>query len=245
MMAKLTCLYDSVTGAGEVWNGSAWIPHGIYGGMYAHENAVAKVIGKKDLKNLLFGGIVTGLLNGFTFVAGKALTTVAEATSDAGAKTKLSFVAAHGVLAGQLVSIGNSTNYNGVYKVEQVVDTNPYTFVIAKAFNGAETGAIVVDLAAQLCATYAGVYWAAYQISATPANSNDVFEFELFYGNATEALSTESQVKLGATSDYGSASGIGLMTLAAGDCIALSVENLTGGNNMTNRHVNVVLRKVG
>ncbi len=221
----------------QIWS----IIHG-YAGAYTHENATPLTIEKVGLPHALHGLTQGHLSTGWSFFAGKSLSITAFATSDGGTKTKVT-VAGHGLVNGDVITLANTTSYDGIYNIEQVT-TN--TFVIQAAWV-ADDGAQVGHAAAYLTNTNAistGVYLACGMASCTPANSNDTFEFE-FYLDTTELTNTESQIKLGSTGDYACATTQGIIEYTAGQKFWAKTENLSGAGDITVRNCNFTLVRIG
>ena len=221
----------------QIWS----IIHG-YAGAYLHENTTALTIEEVSTPHALHGLTQGHLSTGWTFYTGKPLSITAFATSDGGAKTKVT-VATHGLANGDVVTIANTTSYDGIYNIEQVA-TN--TFVIQDAYV-ADEGAKVGHAAAYFTNTNAistGVYLACGMASCTPANSNDVFEFE-FYLDTTELTNTESQIKLGDAGDYAVAATQGIIEYTAGQKFWAKTENLSGAGDITIRDCNFTLVRIG
>jgi hypothetical protein len=213
-----------------------------YAGAYSHENTTALTIEEVNVAHALHGLTQGHLSTGWTFYVGKSLSITAFATSDGGTKTQVT-VATHGLANGDIVTIANTTSYNGIYSIEQVT-TN--TFVIRKAWVANE-GAKVGHAAAYLTNTNAistGIYLVCGTASCTPANSNDVFEFE-FYLDTTELTNTESQIKLGSTGDFSEASTQGIIEYTAGQKLWAKTVNLTGAGDITVRDCNFTLIRIG
>lgn len=181
------------------------------------------------------------LSTGWTFFAGKALTITAYATSDAGAKTQVT-CAAHGLVNGDIVTIANTTNYDGIYIIEQKTDN---TFVIAKAYVS-DNGASVGHAAGYLTNTDAGstgTYWIAGKASSTPETNNETFDFSFFHG-VTQYENTESRIKLGIAADFSIAGAIGFCAYTAGEKIWAGCWNESGVGNITVRNGNMTIRQV-
>ena len=217
-----------------------------YAGMYIHENSTAFVISGAfavtDRYNGMHGFTQDIVSTGWTFKDGKALSITEYATSDAGAKTQVN-CGATGLANGDIVTIAGTTNYDGVYIIEQVVAST--SFVIQKAWV-ADDGASTQHAASYLTNTNAastGIYHIGYSTSATNATNNEVFEWALFQGTS-ELTNTEMQRKYATGGDYGSCSALGLVSYTAGNKIWLSVQNLTAANNITLRDCNVTMIRV-
>jgi hypothetical protein len=212
-----------------------------YAGAYSHENTTPITIEKVGIPHALHGLTQGHLSTGWTFFAGKSLSITAFANSG-GTKTQVT-VAGHGLVNGDVITLANTTSYDGIYNIEQVT-TN--TFVIQKTWV-ANDGAQIGHAAAYLTNTNdsaTGIYLVCGVVSATPANSNDVFEFE-YYLDTTELLNTESQIKLGATSDYAVATTQGIIDYTAGQRLWAKTENLSGAGDLTIRNANYTITRIG
>jgi hypothetical protein len=225
-----------IYGADSLWHRFLTSTHGGSGSMYLHENATAYTIQESTMPCALHGFTV-GQLDGWTHKAGQSITVTAWATSDAGAKTKLTTGATAPDLAnGDIITICNTTSYDGTYIIEQVVaDTS---CVIAKAYV-ADEGSKIVHAACYLThSTFTGTVRVAYTMSATPATAGDVFEFEAYHG-LTELVESESQIKLGSGGDYSCASSFCNFAYTAGGKVWVKVENIGAARNLTIRNANV------
>jgi len=213
-----------------------------YAGAYLHENATPLTIEEANTPHALHGLTQGHLSTGWVFYAGKSLSITAFATSDAGTKTQVT-VATHGLANGDVVTIANTTSYDGIYNIEQVAEN---TFVIQKAWV-ADDGVQVGHAAAYFTNTNAistGIYLACGTASCTPANANDVFEFE-FYLDTTELTNTESQIKLGGSGDFSEASTQGIIEYTAGQKFWAKTENKSGAGDITVRDCNFTLVRIG
>ncbi len=210
--------------------------------MYQHEQTTPTTIQADNAWHLIkeFSQGVIGV--GWTFGAGQQLAITAYATSDGGAKTQVTS-AGHGMSNGDIVSIAGTTNYDGVYIIEQVATD---TFVIAIAYV-ANDGASVGEQGSYLqCDEVAaeGTYEVEYSVSITPAQNGNVHEMVIFH-NATYKTNTEIQRKMGTAADYGVGASGGYLTISNGDRITLAVQNLSATQDVTFRNSNVRMHKVG
>jgi hypothetical protein len=211
-----------------------------YAGAYLHENVTALTIEEATTPHGVHGWTQGHMSANWTYYAGKALAVTAWANNGDG-KTKLT-CNLHGMANGGVVTIANTTSYDGIYLIEQVAAN---TFVIQKAWV-ADEGAKTCHAAAYLTNTVAdstGTYLICGMASCTRSNSNDVFEFE-FYASLTELTNTECQVKLGSAGDYGVATTQGILDYTAGQKIWVKVENLSGSGDLTIRNGNITIVRI-
>ena len=208
--------------------------------MYMHEQTDPVVI-QEAAEWHLVKDFTSGTCSGFTFEAGKQLVITAYA-DNGDSKTKVS-VNGHGMDNGDVISIANTANYDGIWLVEQV-DTND--FVINTLFAG-DDGASVGEQGSGLrCdnARSAGLYLCLYSISFTPAQNGNVWEASIFQ-NAAYKTNLEIQRKTGTAADFGVAMTCGLLTIASGDHVGLAMKNLTAAQNATIRNANLSLVMAG
>ncbi len=211
-----------------------------YAGAYFHENAVAYTIEEVSTPHAIHGWTQDGLSASWEFYAGKSLSVTAWANNGDG-KTKLT-CAGHGLANGDVVTVANTTSYDGIYIIEQVAAG---TFVIDDAWV-ADEGAKICHAAGYLTndvASSTGVYLTCMMLSITPANANDTFEFE-FYLDTTEQVNTESQTKLLAVGDYRTTGSQGIINYTASQKLWVKVENLSGVGDLTIRDGTMVLTRI-
>jgi hypothetical protein len=211
-----------------------------YAGAYLHENVTTFTIEEATTPHGVHGWTQGHLSANWTYYAGKSLAVTAWADNGDG-KTKLT-CNLHGMANGDIVTIANTTSYDGIYLIEQVAAN---TFVIQDAWV-ADEGAKTCHAAAYLTNAIAdstGTYLICGMASCTPSNSNDVFEFE-FYASLTELTNTECQVKLGAAGDFGVATTQGIIDYTAGQKIWVKVENYSGAGDITIRDGNITVVRI-
>jgi len=159
-----------------------------YAEMYKHDSAVVTTIQQVNDWHLV-NGFTTGLVGGgWVFHAGCQLTITAQANNGDG-KTEIT-AALHTLIDGDVISIANTTSYDGIWIVEQVT---PNTFVIDTGWvanEGAKTGEHGSHFQSATT-TSTGIYLMAYSFSVIPANPNDILEV-LGYLNATQCIKCKS-----------------------------------------------------
>jgi hypothetical protein len=209
-----------------------------YAEMFVYENAVATTIGNQNVYHAIVA-LVTGLLSGFTFMAGLSGSGTITDYSGTVAGTVLMTDAAHGLLTGDIVTQHNSTNYNGTFEITKVTD-DTYYIIAAYTSDQATDWAMGSYL---LCGAGSdGVYRASMNNTAFGSNPNEVFKFELNI-NLDAADNIASSRKFGGVSDYGAMGSAGLISLSEDDRVWMSVKNETSGADVTIRHSNVNLTR--
>lgn len=236
--------YATDTNKFFVSNGSVFLPFkqldNYYAEMYQYENSTATTIGTQDVYHAIndFGA---GMLSGFTFVPGieGSIASVADYSGTV-AGTILITDVSHGLETGDIITVHATTNYNGTYEITKVTND---TFYVTATYVATETGEWAMGSYLLTGSGSDGVYRVSFSLSAYPANPNENFKFEL--NKNTDALDNTAAERLfGNTSDYGVSAGKGIISLAGGDRIWLSVMNKTSGANLTVAHANVSLERL-
>ena len=219
---------------------------GIYGTyyaeMYAYENATATVIEEKDIYHAVSGsGIGTGLVNGWTYQAGVkgSIASVANWDGEVGGTVKVTTSAAHNLTTGDIITQHGTTDYNGTFAVT-VIDADEY--YITETWTETRTGTFARGTCLKAGAGAAGIYRVTMSLTAWTAAAGKLMKFEI-----NQNLTTPDNVVVShkfATADYTPASSTGLLTIAASDCIWLSVKNETDGSDITIRHANINLSRI-
>jgi hypothetical protein len=211
-----------------------------YAEMYEYENTTTTTIDTQNVYHAVnnFG---VGLTNGFTFVSGIE-GTIASISDYSGtvAGTVLATDVAHGLATGDIVTIHNSTNYNGTFEVTYVSDD---TFYFTSAFTGDETANWAMGSYLRCSAGSDGVYRASFNNTSFMSNPNELMKFEL-NKNVDPLDNIACSNVYGSGGDYQSTSASGLVSLTEGDRIWLSCRNETSGADVTIRHANVNLTRL-
>jgi len=182
--------------------------------------------------------ITTGTLaSGITFNPGAAGPVFSFA--DAGGGAVRASTTAHSIVAGDIVSFDQGSDYDGMHVVTNVPDSTHFDFT--DTYIGADGGAY--NKGAYLQANTSGVYDIRYNGSLLGANAGDTIRLGL-HKNATllsNTLNDASDVSVTSAMPF---VGGGLVTLAANDKVVLGVSNLTTANGFTPRHLNVAIHKI-
>ena len=212
----------------------------LYGEMYDYENATAVVIGEMNVYHAINTIGTTGLCKGWTFKAGITGPIATFATYDGGAATLCTDVA-HGLLSGEIVTISNSTNYNGAHVVT-VIDPDNFTIPVAYV---AEAGGPIWIRGSSLKADVwsAGIYKITWGTTCFPTGANDNYKVEPNL-NTTYLDNMAASMRLTIAADRINMSGSGLVTVAEGDYIWFTTRNETAVSNITFRHFNCSIIKI-
>ena len=215
------------------------------GSMYEYANAVAMGIDQVATYHPFWtSGVVAGVLDGWTFLAGTSgsFTSVANA---GGGQIQVTTSAPHGMVAGQVVCLTSSS-------VAGYQPPNPTIFVIQSA--GASTFNVLATFTATATGTFArgtcltagtaaaGKYtleWSASAQAASGANKNYKFEPCQNVTNVDKAASGQLMNSTGPQACSGSA----FLTVAAGDVLTMLCNNLTDTTDITIIYMNYRLKR--
>lgn len=227
------------------------IPQPKYGGMFAYDKSIALNIVTANVYHA-FGlrsasDIAAGLLKGFTFNAGRIVDANITSEADTGGKLRIVCSAAHGLVNGDIVTLGNMNNagHNGV-TVVLVDTTNPTTEFIANTITyvagaGASAGVVYAPAYLEASAGSEGNYHANFIICGTASNTNKNIKWELNVGIApadnivTERLTTNTLATIEAA---------GNISVVAGNRIWVSGKNKDDTTDYTVKHFNLNLHKI-
>lgn len=211
-----------------------------YAGMHKHESAAATPIQQINDWTLVNGWTTGYVGGGWSFHTGGQLAITAFADNGDG-KTKIT-VAGHVLVNGDIISISDTTSYDGVWIVEQIVAN---TFVIPTAWvadEGAKTGEHGSHFHSAT-ATSTGKYLVMYNLSVKPLSANCVIECSVYY-NATQEIKSESETKLGAITDSQNVSGFSIVDVTVNGIVSLGVRNITDAGDFLIRDGNMALVKI-
>lgn len=213
-----------------------------YGTMYAYESSTAITPVLTNAYQAVNGVFSAGTsLSGVTFTAGLTgpIASVAEGTASDGKVTVTD--AAHGLLTGDIITIVNSTDYDGQFIVTKLTAD---TFEIAETWVQSRTG--TWNEGDYLTIVSAGVYAVDWNVSAQSASSTvENYKIEPVHQiTDVDEAAAEAQVDNGAgISVFGSGA---IHTFAAGDRIWIKLkQETTGTDNITFTHGSVRVRRVG
>lgn len=216
--------------------------------MYLFQNTTATVVDTADVWHMLsLTEITAGDLDGWGYEDGtRGDDITVYATSDAGARTKVTTTAAHNLTIGDFISITGTTNYNDLYEVMEIVDANNFT--INKAWDTNDDGTGTYNRGGTLTAGAgaAGGYKPSWNVTLTPAVNGHIFTGG-FCVNGVPCDKCRARDKLGTAADYSPQGSDSIRVgapIAAGDKIQFIFKNIGGTGNFTIRHGNLNLHRV-
>lgn len=226
------------------WNGATWDVHTPLGGQfhgecYLYSNATEMAI---DIVNKYHAcpNASAGLASGFTFKAGKVSAVSGVASAAGGAMITCTSVA-HGFLDGEVVTITNSTNYDGVYLVESKTDD---TFVVAKAYVATRQFNAVRGFSLRANTGTEGTFVLDWNCSArNVTGTNKDWRIEANKNLIAEDKAS-SQVRLPSSTETSALAAGCIMTIVAGDYLWISVKNLTDATDILIVDANLRIRRI-
>lgn len=208
-----------------------------YAAMKIHGNGTPTAIGEAATP-IGARGLSAGTLSNFTFDAGST-GPIASFTNAAGGNVTVGDVA-HGLEDGEIISITGTTNYNGVFTVQNKADD---TFEITHTDDGDDaTGDWYQGSSVIVGSGGDGDYIAIYTVNATSAGANKEFEWHLYVNAVEQSDSHINQDFTGAASERNLA-GNAIMALAENDIVWVAVTGLDDGTDITHISISVTIHK--
>lgn len=210
-----------------------------FGEMHAHDNSTATVINTAAIPHLMQGLFSEEDSEGFLFALGSTgpISAFAEYSTVVSGTTQVTDVG-HGLSSGAILSISGTTSYNGIFEATVIDSDNYYivdTFVADDATGNWYEGDSLINNTGK-----SAKYMIDFNGFGTPETNNDVLSFHLYKG-AVNLESLESKRKFTSSTDVGSITASGLVTLADGDTVTFGIINTAGTGDFTMEHVNVVI----
>ena len=239
---KIVRQYD--TGTDYEWDGSAWVvsvPRGgqFFGECYLYANSTAMSI---DIANVYHAcpNASQGLLNGFTYKGGKVSAVASVASASGGSEITCTSVA-HGFLDGEVITLTNSTNYDGVYLVKN--KTND-TFDVAKAYVQSRSFNAVRGFSLRANTGTSGTFildWNASAKNNSGTNKDWRIEANL---NLVAQDKASSQIRIPTNTETSALAAGCILQLAAGDYVWISVKNITDTVDIVIVDANLRIRRI-
>ena len=212
-----------------------------YGEMYMYENTTAETVNTNNVYKAV-RNFSTGVVSGFTFSAGSTgpIASVADYSGTV-AGTVLVTDVAHGLVTGNIVTIGGTTDYNGTFSITKVTND---TFYITETYVNSQTGNWYKPSSLTANTGSAGTYRLSFNITADSAAAGETYKMEANKNvTALDNIASERNFSTGA--DYGQLTASGLVTLADGDVVWLSFKQSSPGtDSLTIRHANINLIRI-
>jgi hypothetical protein len=229
-------VYEFVTGS--TWK--IWVPAGsqLYGECYLYGNTTAMAIDIVNAYHACPNGL-EGMNNGFTYKNGKVAAVTSVASASGGSKITCTSNA-HEFLDGEIITINNSTNYDGVYVVESASQNTfvvTKTYVATRAFNAAR------GFSLKAATNTTGTFIVDWNCTLKPAANNKTITIELNKNVLPEDKSAVTQL-LASTTDLQNMAAGCIITVSAGDYLWVSVKNHTDAIDITIVNANLRIRRI-
>lgn len=199
-----------------------------YGEMKIGDNTTATVIRGANQWQGVTSNMATGLVSGFTYDAG--LLGAIASTSGTGTVATINDVA-HGLTAGDIISINGTTSYNGIYEVNTVPGPDSFTILHSASTN--ETGYWQKPSSLTADTGTSGTFRGSWDSCGIAVTNGHVFDFAP-YVNTTRSTQATARRSF-SNADYGSFSGTGLTEITAGDTLSFFIRNTSATGNLTIR----------
>jgi len=213
-----------------------------YGEMYWDNNSTITVIETANTP-ILVNSATTGILNGWTYVAGStsgnanAISVFADYSGTV-AGTVLVTDTGHGLVTGDIISIRGTTNYNGVFQITKVSDNTFYitdTWVANDATGDWDLGSYLLAGSGAV-----GKYRVTFSVSATVASSDKLtLRICKNVTLCTKCISTREF----ANNDQGNLVGGAIADISTGDKIYLAIQS-DGTSSVTIQYGNFNLTRL-
>jgi len=224
-----------------------------YGGFYAYGKAIVLDFVAANQYHAIHlvtaGDIVAGILSGFTFNAGRTVdTNITSEANGTGGKLRIICSVPHGLSTGDLVVLTNMNNAGHNKPTRVTIDaTNPTTEFLCDdityvAGAGASAGNVDMPACLKASAGSAGVYSIAASVNGTCAAANKVIKLET---NTNVTANDNTASSRTSTNSLGEIVCSGHITIAVGDCVWLSMKNITDSSNFTIENLNMHLSRIG
>lgn len=214
-----------------------------YGGMYTYENTNTLVVPVANEYIAAQGsGLIAGLLHNFTFLAGTtgAIAKVDNYTTTVPGTILITSSTPHGLSTGDYITIYNTTNYNGIYKITKISATEYY---ITKSYVATNTGNFARGARLVAGASSTGIYHCSLSLTAISVTANKIIKFEVCINDTTPDNIVVSRAF--DSTDYTPMSSNGVLSIVSGDHLWFQLKNETSGTNVTIRHANFNLHRLG
>ncbi len=177
-----------------------------------------------------------------TFDAGKTGADItAYATDTGGDRTKVTTTAAHVLVAGNIITITGTTNYNNIYEVLQNIGENDFSIDNdwdANPVNDA-TGTYALPSCFIIGTDGAGDYMIIWTAGGSAVGA-DTFEFGIYHEKTLDHKIPRKYPN----NDVGAWAGCGIIAVSDTDVIWFAVQNTTGTNNIDIDEIQFVIHKL-
>lgn len=209
---------------------------------YKYASAVKTIIDTTDKWHAL-QDLSEGSNYGWTWVAGTRGTDITTyATSDAGARTKITTTAAHNLSAEDYITITGTTNYNNPYEVMESIDANNFTIDKAWDTNNDATGTYARGDSYTANTTSAGVYDFTWSVTVKPDAINKSLSGTIMINKSpcdkcrAKDYFTKAEYETGGSG--------GNLTISDGDKVCIIFKNITDVTDVTIRHSNFRIHRI-
>jgi hypothetical protein len=192
---------------------------------------------------LLYHAIVltttAGAMQGFTHLAGQANAIASVAENSAGVSYKVTTTGNHNLTAGQPIThtgFTTRTTYRGKFIVQSCPSATEY--IVLGTYLGTDTGFMKRAFTLRANTGTAGIFRVSYHITLRADTSSTEFKIEL-NTNIVDNDNIAGQKQMKFSSESNGIASMGMITIAAGDYIWLSIANLSDASDFRILHCNL------
>ncbi len=180
--------------------------------------------------------------NGINVITGAIKTDIsAYATSDAGARTKVTTAGAHSLSLNDIITITNTTNYNDIYQVMEIIDATNFTIDKAWDTNDDAQGTYALPDHFKVPSDGAGEYQVIWTGSGSIVTSTATCNFAIVVNKVVKHFIGR---KFANAADVGAFTGTGMISVPSGNIVWLAIKNLTNTNNIDVDELSFNLHKI-
>ena len=215
-----------------------------YGEMWLYDNAVVAGIATANEYHAVFQPSTGTTVSGFVFTAGVTAPVASVQENSAGVSYAVNTTGNHNLSAGDIVTHNGFTT--AAYKgVKTVLSTPSGTrYVVAGTYSVTNTGVVTRGSRFVASAGSAGVYRVSFAFTVKAVADSTLFRIELNQG-LLAADNIGCDVYYAKAAEAHSQNSAGLLTIAVGDHIWLTIKNKTDTSDFTIVHANMALSRAG
>lgn len=207
------------------------------------EDGAQITIDESGTWHLLFASSLwsTGDVENWTYSDGST-STITVYEDRGGGVVRVTTSAAHGLVAGDVISITNSTNYNDVYHI--VATPASTTFEINATWAGDDAAGRVLQSANLTAGTDAGGKYLLAWSGAMADNTGQLFDLAPYIEATRQTACTQRQLNAGGATKWENIGMVCIVTIADGDVVSFSVINNDGTAKPQFRNLSLVMKKL-
>lgn len=242
---------NSDTSTVQMWNGSVWLdldastPYVTsVAQMSMYNKNILIAIDTVNLYHGLFGFDNKFTSTTFTYVDGLSVVISSIAEHNAGVTYEVTTNAAHGLLAGDIITqsgfTGADIGYNGT---KLIISVTANTYVVSGTYTSSKTGYLEMGAYILAGANASGTYNCGLVITGYAVSSDKTFKIEVNLNLTTpDTIIIQSRFK--DSNDIRTGASSGILDIAPGDRLWISIKNITDTTDFRIVNANVSLHRI-